>query len=311
MENNYIESFLEMMAAERGASSNTISSYKRDLLDFSAYITKKDKDLSVTAIDLNLLKSYISSLSEAGLSAATVARRISGIKQFFQFLYSDGIIKDNPAVNLESPKKASSLPKYLDENEVKILIDTAHADKSKDGIRLAALLEILYASGLRVTELIKLKTTAFQKKMSHGDDVVFLNVRGKGNKERVVPLNPAAIDSLMEYLRNYKAFLGRNEKSDWLFPSRGKEGHLTRQRLGQMLKDLAIKAGIDPEKVSPHVLRHSFASHLLSNGMDLRMLQELLGHSDISTTQVYTHISNKKLKSLVEEKHPLAKKKAS
>jgi len=305
-----IESFLEMMTAERGASGNTIAAYKKDLDDLSDFITRKYPHTSIEKADTGVLKAYMSYVADIGLAASTTARRLSSLRQFFQFLYSEKERSDDPSTPLDSPKKEKALPKFLSEEEVEALLSEAYRDSSPKGIRLRAILEILYASGTRVTELIKLKEFAFQKEITpNGKDVFYyLIVRGKGNKERIVPLNEPAVKALQEYMGYRNSFIKGNEDSPWLFPSRSGSGHLTRQQLGILLKQLAIKSGIDPEKVSPHVLRHSFASHLLNRGIDLRVLQELLGHSDISTTQIYTHIADGKLKDLVNEKHPLAEK---
>lgn len=307
--NEYIESFLEMMTAERGASRNTIESYKHDLLDFSAFLARKYKGIMIESASSDMIASYMNYLAKSGLSEKTSSRRLSSLKQFFQFLYTDNIRPDNPANSVDRPKSGRSLPKYLSEKEIELLLETAAQDNSPEGIRLSTFLEILYASGLRVTELVTLKKNALQKTAAgDGKFACFLTVKGKGNKERIVPLHNSAIKTIEEYCKYHDYFSGNDSKNDYLFPSRGIEGYLTRQRLGQLLKQLAIDANINPEKVSPHILRHSFASHLLNHGMDLRVLQELLGHSDISTTQIYTHIADEKLKSLVQEKHPLARK---
>jgi len=288
--NNFIESFLEMMVAERGASANTIEAYSRDLSEFAAYA--KRHRLAFETIEKPAIEKYITTLGKSDLSAKTIARRISSIRQFFHFLYSEDIRKDDPATNIDSPKQTRSLPKSLSKDDIEKLITQA---RDYNDIRLVAILELLYASGLRVSELVTLPLVAFNKANQ------FLIVRGKGNKERLVALNNAAIEAVGEYISK------RSHHSNYLFSSGSKEGHLTRQRLGQMLKELALKAGIDPEKISPHKMRHSFASHLLEGGADLRIIQELLGHSDISTTQIYTHIEQDKLTNLVRNHHPLSK----
>lgn len=290
-----IESFLEMMTAERGASRNTIESYQRDLREAAAFLKKKQSDFPSTG--KTLLEDYVASLSKAGLSPKTVARRISSLRQFFRFLYSEEIRIDDPGATLDMPKQPRSLPKSLAADDIERMIAAA---KTAGDIRLEAMLELLYASGLRVSELVTLPLSAVQKIKGH--DRNFLIVRGKGNKERIVPLHGKALAALEAYIKP-----GRDAAA-WLFPSRGKEGHITRQRFGQMLKEIALVAGLDPEKVSPHTLRHSFASHLLAGGADLRVIQELLGHADISTTQIYTHIEQEKLTKLVTEHHPLAKR---
>ncbi len=281
------------MTAERGASANTIESYSHDLHDAAAFLAKRKTGFET--VKKPVLESYVVTLSQSGLSPRTVARRISSLRQFFHFLYTEAIRKDDPAATLDAPKPSRGLPKSLGAEDINKLIATAHA---QEDTRLAAMLELLYASGLRVSELVTLPVTALQKMDKHAHP--FLIVRGKGNKERMVPLNDAAVDTLKAYLAK------RGVDSPWLFASR--EGHLTRQRFGQLLKQLALKANIDPEKISPHTLRHSFASHLLSGGADLRVIQELLGHSDISTTQIYTHVEQEKLNRLVTTHHPLAKR---
>lgn len=298
-----------MMSAERGAAENTLESYQHDLEDFRSFLSQHHASTLIQKANKRQLQEYLHTLTERGLSASTAARRLSSLKQFYNFLFSEGTVSDNPALSLDSPKREKLLPKFLSTEEVERLLNTAQKDKSPEGLRLSALLEILYASGIRVSELLDLQQSAFQKKPSPDKDggfIYFLLVKGKGKKERLVPLNTSAIDAIVSYLKVYDYFSGVHA-SPWLFPSRGKTGRLTRQRLGQLLKSLADSSGIERDKVSPHVLRHSFASHLLNNGMDLRVLQELLGHSDISTTQIYTHLNDEKLQQVVEEHHPLAK----
>ncbi len=289
-----IESFLEMMVAERGAARNTVESYQRDLSEAAAYFSRRKSCLKDA--DKALLEAYVRTLARNDMSPKTIARRISSLRQFFRFLYTEEIRKDNPAVILDTPKQPRNLPKSLSADDITTMI--AVAEKSGD-VRMVAMLELLYASGLRVSELVTLPLAALQKVKAY--DRHFLMVRGKGDKERIVPLHDKALAALDTYIKT------RKDESAWLFPSRGKEGHITRQRFGQMLKEVALAAGLDPEKVSPHTLRHSFASHLLAGGADLRVIQELLGHADISTTQVYTHIEKDRLAKLVTEHHPLAK----
>ncbi len=293
---SYLESFLEMLALERGAAENTIAAYRRDLEDFDAFLEAVGTD-NQTADERDLSR-YIQNLASQGLSTATQARRISSLKQFYMFLLNEDLRQDNPAMNLESPQTGRRLPKYLSEKEVDQLLSRAEGDSSEEK-RCAALLHILYATGLRVSELVTLPFPTF------GDEDDFIIVRGKGNKERLIPVNESAKKALKTYLDCRHEFIG-DEYSSWLFPSRGKSGHLTRQRFGQILKDLAIEAGLDSKRVSPHVLRHAFASHLLAHGADLRSLQKMLGHSDISTTQIYTHVLKERLVGLVNQHHPLA-----
>lgn len=300
----HIEPFLEMMAAERAASKHTIEAYERDLMDFSGFMKKKRHDAE--NVDVDTIRQYLAGLHKQALAARTIARKLSSLRQFFQFLYSEGVREDNPTIHLDTPRQARSLPKVLDEKEVDTLLECAYVDDSPDGLRLVALLEILYATGMRVSELVSLPLAAVQRQPDRQMKPFFL-IKGKGNKERLVPMNQKSVAALERYLEVRDVFLKAKETSSYLFCSSSKEGHLTRQRLGQLLKELAINAGLNPKLVSPHVLRHSFASHLLHHGADLRVVQELLGHSDISTTQIYTHILDEKLKSLVLEHHPLGK----
>lgn len=298
-----VELFLDMLTAERGAQKNTLVSYGRDLADFSAYLVKAGR--SIAGADTQHLRAYLGELSRQGLSAATVARRLSAIRQFYRFLYAEGLRKDDPAAVLEGPKRTRPLPRTLTLAEVDLLLRaSANCDPAAPlrerlrAARLACLLETLYATGLRVSELVALPVSAARR------DARVIIVRGKGNKERMVPLNTAAKDAMASYL----ALLGesdREARSKWLFPSFGESGHLSRQHFARDLKALAVSAGLRADRVSPHVLRHAFASHLLHNGADLRVVQTLLGHADISTTQIYTHVLEDRLKSLVRDLHPL------
>jgi len=297
-----IEVFLDMMTVERGAAANTLESYQRDLFDFAGFMVPRKR--APEDADQAHIRAYIKSLTGAGLAASSVARRVSAIRQFFRFLYAERMRDDDPTSTIDSPKLGRPLPKYLSENEVEQLMDAARERPGGDGLRLVALLEILYATGLRVTELVGLPLGALARDQLH------LTVRGKGNKERMVPLSEPAQDAIADYMAVRKAYLPKGQLANGahlrLFPSRGKEGFLTRARFGQLLKELAREAGLDHRRVSPHVLRHSFASHLLAHGVDLRALQQMLGHSDISTTQIYTHVLDERLKALVNETHPLA-----
>ena len=322
----FIEPFLEMMAAERGASANTIAAYRRDLREFTVFASQRK--CSLTDIARKDVEAFLSGLGKQGALPQTVARKLSALRQLFQFLYTEHLRSDNPTATLETPKLAKRLPKTLTDGDMLALIAEAAKDSSPKGLRLSAMLELAYGAGLRVSELVSLTLAAVQVK--DGGKTVetdFMLVTGKGNKERLVPLGAKAREALSKYLGVRQVFLlvdeGRRTKdkkqkstdirqslSVYLFPYHRAGGHITRQQFGVMLKELAAKAGIDPEKISPHTLRHSFASHLLEGGADLRVIQELLGHSDISTTQVYTHVASSRLKRLVEEKHPLAKKKS-
>jgi integrase/recombinase XerD len=309
--NPFIDQFLEMMAAERGAAANTIDAYRRDLRDFLGYVAKKKQTLET--ISRSGIESFLAGLASEGLSSQTVARKLSTIRQLFAFLYMEKLRGDNPTATLETPKLAKRLPKVLTIDDVLRLIDAAHKDASPKGLRLTAMLELMYGAGMRVSELITLKLSALQvREGGKRVTVDALLITGKGNKERLVPISSKAQIALSAYLDIRPVFLPSGEKkieSPYLFPYSRAAGYITRQQYGVMLKELAISAGIDPEKISPHTLRHSFASHLLEGGADLRVIQELLGHSDISTTQVYTHVASSRLKKLVNEKHPLAKKK--
>lgn len=297
MSRYYIEGFLEMLLTERGAAENTLSGYRRDLNDFESFALRRGKDLSsVSAKDI---QSYLKLLDDSGLKASTQARRLSAIRQLFSYLLGEDIRRDDPALNIDSPRAGRQLPKYLTEAEVDNLLAKADGD-TPEKKRLLSLLHLLYATGLRVSELVSLPFPALR------DQDRFLIVRGKGNKERLVPVNQSSKQALDDYLDVREKFCPDGGHSKWLYPSRGGQGYLTRQRLGQLLKELAIEANIDPAKVSPHVLRHAFASHLLANGADLRSLQKMLGHSDISTTQIYTHVLQERLKEIVTTHHPLA-----
>jgi integrase/recombinase XerD len=294
-----VEAFLEMLQAERGASRNTLAAYGADLDNLQAFLARR-KQKPATA-DTDALRAYLKSLDYVGMTPRTVARRLSVIRQFFRFLLAERLRGDDPASTLDSPKLGRPLPKVLSRVEVDRLIEAAQA-KDGDGGRMETLLEILYGSGLRVSELVALPLTSAER------DPTMLLVRGKGNKERQVPLSDPARASIARWLRVRAGTLADGEKSRYLFPSRGRAGHLTRQRFAQLLKESALAAGIAPSRVSPHVLRHAFASHLLEAGADLRSVQLMLGHADIATTQIYTHVVPEKLRALVEDHHPLARR---
>ena len=292
------------MTAERSASVNTQEAYRRDLVDAGQFIYATDKCLLDDAHD-NSIERYLQYLSQRHMAASTQARRLSALKQYFTFLYSEKLREDNPSLLLEAPKKALSLPKYLAEDEVDHLLEIAVRDTSSNGHQLYSLLEILYASGMRVSELVTLPKSAYHRDVSkNGIELHYLTITGKGNKERIVPLTQKAVAAIRTHLSQMNK---TDQTSKFMFPSHSKSGHITRQYVGKLLKKLALAASIDPERLSPHVLRHSFASHLLTRGMDLRMLQELLGHADISTTQIYTHLNAEQLQQTVEAHHPMAK----
>jgi integrase/recombinase XerD len=297
----HLEAFLEMLAAERGAAPLTLAAYQHDLSNLAGFLAARR--VPVEAADAASLHAYLVSAATARLSPRTLARRISAMRQFYRFLLLEGVRRDNPTVELDTPRLGRPLPKLLSESEVSILIDAAASWPGDEGIRLNCILEVLYASGLRISELVTLPLAAVRR------DLPFLVISGKGGKERVVPLSEPGRAALARYLECRERFLPDGRPSRWLFPSRGRVGHLTRQRAGQLLKELAAKAGLDPAKLSPHVLRHAFASHLLDHGADLRSVQQMLGHADIATTQIYTHVQTDRLRKLVESAHPLARRK--
>ncbi|MBT3358836.1 MAG: site-specific tyrosine recombinase XerD [Rhodospirillales bacterium] len=297
-----VEVFLEMLVAERGASPNTLDSYHRDLVDFGAFMRgRRRAPEDAQATDL---RKYLVRLADAGMSPRTSARRLSALRQFFRFLYASGDRPDDPSAHIDSPRLGRPLPKFLNETEVGDLLDEARSRDDAEGLRRTALLEVLYATGLRVSELVGLPLSALSR------DGRILIVRGKGGKERMVPLSDPAVEALEAYRQVRDEFLPKKKNAPAaarrLFPSRSREGHLTRVRFAQILKELAFSAGLDPKRVSPHVLRHSFASHLLAHGADLRSLQQMLGHADIATTQIYTHVLDERMKALVSDAHPLA-----
>jgi integrase/recombinase XerD len=297
----YMESFLEMMSAERGAADNTLSSYKRDLEDLHDFLVRRKKTLLTAEVED--LQRALAHLEDQGFAATSQARRLSSMRQFYKFLYAEGLRENNPTTILDAPKKGRPLPKIMSEQEVTRLLETAQREASEPGpdqpsrLRMLALLELLYATGMRVSELVSLPAKVLDQEGR------FLMVRGKGNKERLVPLSRSAISTL----QLYRAVRKTPEDSKWLFPSAGKEGYLPRQVFARDLKGLSARAGLKSATISPHVMRHAFASHLLQNGADLRVVQELLGHSDISTTQIYTHVLEERLRQTVETHHPLAK----
>jgi integrase/recombinase XerD len=307
-----VDAFLDMLIAERGAALNTRHAYERDLADVCAFLKKQNKDINLaTTIDL---QAYLGELagrenakSKGGAKTAvrTIARRISAMRQFFGFLVSEGKRSDDPTATIESPKQTRTLPKILSEDEVSVLITTAQKQGGPESVRLVALLEILYATGLRVSELVGLPLTSI------GPESRYLTVEGKGGRERMAPLSEPAQKAMKGYMDIRSRFLMVDRvdaQSKWLFPSRTSEsGHLTRQRFAQLLKELSRNAGIDPDRVSPHVMRHAFATHLLKHGADLRSVQKMLGHADIATTQIYTQVVADQMKAAVETKHPLAK----
>ncbi len=305
--------FLDMMAAEQGAGQNTLDAYRRDLTDLSDFLGRKRE--TFTTADTQALRDYLADLDLRGFKSSSVARRLSAMRHLFRFLLSERIRTDDPAAILSGPKRGRALPKVLSIADVDRMLSRAKeltqvADASPSqclrSLRLYCLLEVLYATGLRVSELVALPRTAAR------NDARMIVVRGKGNKERLVPLNQASRQAMADYLAALDALKPEKKASamlgKWLFPSFGETGHLTRQHFARDLKELAVASGLPARLVSPHVLRHAFASHLLHNGADLRIVQTLLGHTDISTTQIYTHVVEERLKSLVRDLHPLAEK---
>ncbi|SDR28905.1 site-specific tyrosine recombinase XerD [Pseudovibrio sp. Tun.PSC04-5.I4] len=300
------ERFFEMLSVERVSAFNTLESYGSDLEDFDRFLAAQSVDL--IAVQVTDVRAYLSDLTGRGFAASSQARRLSALRQFYQFCYAEGIRDDDPTRTVASPKKGSSLPGVLSEEEVDRLISKAEelAKRTYDSdakqiraARIYTLLEVLYATGLRVSELVSLPVSAAIR------DSRLITVKGKGGKERAVPLSVRSQTAMIEYVR-LRASVGAYADSVWLFPSHGESGYFTRQAFGRDLKVLAVEAGIDRNKVSPHVMRHAFASHLLQNGADLRVVQQLLGHADISTTQIYTHVLEERLQQLVQDHHPLA-----
>jgi len=301
--------FLDMLAAERGGAQNTLAAYARDLDDFAIHLAQARRTVLNASTDD--LRGYLTALGKRSFAAASMARRLSAIRQLYRFLYAEGKRADDPATIIEGPRRGRALPKVMSIADVDRLLAAARAAMSSAeapqerlrGTRLVALIEVLYATGLRVSELVELPASAAER------NARMLVVRGKGGKERLVPLNEAAKAAMRDYLALLADLSGGKErrrlKSKWLFASFGASGHLTRQHFARELKELAAAAGLRADAVSPHVLRHAFASHLLHNGADLRVVQTLLGHADISTTQIYTHVLEERLKSLVRDLHPL------
>jgi integrase/recombinase XerD len=295
-----IEAFLDMMSAERGAGANTLAAYRRDLLDFSGHMDSRGADPGKASREQ--VRAFLTNLSSSGMAASTQARKLSALRQFYGFLYAEGIRSDDPTQTIAAPQARRPLPKILSAEDLDAMLRTAAQDPSPEGLRLSLIVEMLYGGGLRVSELAGMRLAAVRTKEN------FIRVTGKGNKERLSPLSPAARTALDAYLAVRDAFVPRHDKNNrYLFASRGADGFLTRRRFHQLLKGLAIKAGMDPAKVSPHVLRHAFATHLVEGGADLRSVQTLLGHADIATTQIYTHVARDHLSRVVRAAHPLAR----
>ena len=298
MNKELIAAFMETITAERGAAANTIAAYTRDLENCGEFLDSGRRTFENAQV--SDLRAYLAFLAENGMSVKTQARRLSALREFYKYLYTEKIRTDNPTDVLDSPKTGRSLPKYLSEEEINRLFDAIPAMSPKKALRMKALLEILYASGLRVSELVSLPASTANVREN------FLIVRGKGSKDRMVPLTDAAKQALHEWIPERERTLPKGRESRWLFPSRSKTGHLTREGFFEELKSLATAAGIPAERVSPYVIRHSFASHLIAHDADLRTVQQMLGHANIATTQIYTHILDDRLKNAVEKNHPLA-----
>ena len=320
MSRDAIEAFLDMMSAERGASRNTLDAYRRDLLAFAGALARRGANLK--AATREDVKRHLASFAASGAKPSSQARALSALRQFYGFAYNEGWRKDDPTSAVDAPRRGRPLPKILSQDEIGRLVEAARTlrgdarentgekrKKSKEpktspeDLRLVCIVELLYASGLRISELVTLPLASARTKAG------FVIVRGKGGKERMAPLNPSADRAIKAYLAARGKFLSDDRQSRFLFPSRGIEGHLTRRRCHQLLKALARKAGIDPGKLSPHVLRHAFATHLVEGGADLRSVQTLLGHADIATTQIYTHVASDRLKATVRDAHPLSRTK--
>lgn len=294
---NLTESFLDMMRAEVGASANTIAAYGADMDQFEAFCEGADW----AAVTSEKISAFIRFLSQKGYSSRTIARKISTLRDFFAFLYTEREINDNPTLNIISPRQEKPLPKFLTEGEIKCLINTAAESDTLSGQRMTVMLTLMYACGLRVSELVSLPENCinFEKRE--------ILVRGKGNKERLIPVASTALDAVKRYWQIRDNFIRGGRRSVWLFPSlKSTSGHMTRDAFFKEIKKISLAAGLDPHKVSPHVLRHSFATHMLNHDADLRSIQKMLGHAEIATTEIYTHITSQKLIDIVKEKHPLA-----
>jgi len=305
----YAEQFLEMMLAERAIAKNSLISYRKDLEDFETFLLKnKQTEFEVKPADIS---SYITTLSKNNLSARTINRKISTVKSYYTFLISESHIDHNPVLIIYLPRYHAKLPSVLSIGDIKKLLEFCQLDNSPEGIRLAAMIHLIYASGLRVSELVTLKLVDIASGIGGMDKIrKTFTVKGKGNKERIVVISDKAQTALEEYLKIRELFCaGKSAKAkQYFFASHGAGGHMTRQNFGQLLKKISINAGLDPSLISPHLLRHSFASHLLEGGADLRVIQELLGHADISTTQIYTHVQTAHLKKTLKDFHPLERK---
>ena len=295
-----LENFLEVLASEKGLAVNTRISYKNDILQFLVFLEKNKKKINeITPIDI---EKFTSKFTTQGLEKSTISRKMSALSHFFIFLLEENIIKSNPIHELDLPKQIKKLPKILSVDQVEKLIKSSREDQSVNGIRLNTMIEILYATGIRISELVEMKLSATYAEKN------FLLIQGKGNKERLVPISENTEDKIKDYLKIRNEFINNGTDSKWLFPSKqSSKGHITRQRFNQLLQTLCERVNLNNIRISPHKLRHAFATHLLANGLDLRSLQQMLGHADISTTQIYTHVLKDRLKKLVSDNHPLSK----
>lgn len=305
-EANHEKKFITMMKAERAASVNTSEAYKRDVKEYVDYLSARDMDgISARTIDIHSFMEYLATKKQKNkrnLTARTQARKLSVVRQFHRFLLSEGFREDDPSLPIDLPRLIRPLPRVLTFKEVDLLLEKAKEINEWRGVRFVALLELLYATGLRVSELVSLRLQSISR------DQKFIRVSGKGNKERIVPIGDRARQAIGEWkVDREKRLRKKNIQTSWLFPSHSHAGHLTRDSFAKQLGDVAVAAGLDPRRVSPHILRHAFATHLLANGADLRSVQKMLGHADIATTQIYTHVVDERLKSLVNDMHPLAR----
>lgn len=295
-----LDNFIEVLASEKGLAVNTRISYRNDILQLLNYLKKNEKNLR--NINSNDIEKFISKFKKQGFEKVTISRKVSALSHFFIFLEEENIINQNPINELDLPKQVKKLPQILSIEQVDKLINLSREDRSVNGVRLNTMIEILYATGIRISELVEMKLSATVSEKN------FLLIQGKGNKERLVPISENTEKNIKKYLEIRNSFLLKDKESKWLFPSKqSSRGHITRQRLNQLLQDLSAKAELSNIRISPHKLRHAFATHLLANGADLRSLQQMLGHADISTTQIYTHVLKDRLKKLVSDNHPLSK----
>ena len=307
MSQHLIQAFCEMMIVERGCSHNTVISYQNDLLQYQSFLDKTQ--LNSTDVQDNDIRKFISELHNLSISTASINRKISALRQFYAFIHLENIMNHNPTEGLVTRKVGRKLPTILSYEQIKSLLEVTSNINDPQDIRMHAIIHLIYASGMRISELVTLSMDVIQYESNHQTIRPILIICGKGNKERLLPIYPNAVSALKSYLSIRKCFIPQHKTSNKIFASQSSAGHITRQYVGKALKKIAMDIGINPEHISPHILRHSFATHLLHKGGDLRMIQELLGHSDISTTQIYTHIGNPELDQAIYEHHPLSPRK--